>query len=332
MTIEEKAKAYDKAKSIMEKYLKSGNAGVIAEKTTKKAFPDFRENEDEKIRKELIEQVIYIVPDKNEVDDNGNTLPCYTTRINKYIAWLEKQGTSYTKRDVDDAYVEGIAFAKDELKKQYEANYQIRKDIATFIFNYKGVIKDRAKWIDYLGIKVSFVEEQGEQRPADKVEPKSEIIKDKWYICTCTITDHVSFMSGSYCSEDTRIWFKKGAAYLGNDILKYDLGFEPEDYQDYFRLWTIQDAKDGDVLSIKRNQHPFIYRGFTDINRPKAPVAHCGINCYNEFTKQRRDENWFWTGDEVEPATKEQRDLLFIKMKEAGYEWDAEKKELNKLK
>ena len=139
-------------------------------------------------------------------------------------------------------------------------------------------------------------------------------------------------MSGSYCSEDTRIWFKKGAAYLGNDILKYDLGFEPEDYQDYFRLWTIQDAKDGDVLSIKRNQHPFIYRGFTDINRPKAPVAHCGINCYNEFTKQRRDENWFWTGDEVEPATKEQRDLLFIKMKEAGYEWDAEKKELNKLK
>ena len=28
------------------------------------------------------------------------------------------------------------------------------------------------------------------------------------------------------------------------------------------------------------------------------------------------------------PATKEQRDLLFQKMKEAGYEWDAEKKEL----
>ena len=31
------------------------------------------------------------------------------------------------------------------------------------------------------------------------------------------------------------------------------------------------------------------------------------------------------------PATKEQRDLLFQKMKEAGYEWDAEKKEMKKV-
>ena len=31
------------------------------------------------------------------------------------------------------------------------------------------------------------------------------------------------------------------------------------------------------------------------------------------------------------PASKEQRDLLFQKMKEAGYEWDAEKKELKKI-
>jgi hypothetical protein len=33
----------------------------------------------------------------------------------------------------------------------------------------------------------------------------------------------------------------------------------------------------------------------------------------------------------VSPATKEQRDLLFQKMKEAGYEWDTEKKELRKV-
>lgn len=32
--------------------------------------------------------------------------------------------------------------------------------------------------------------------------------------------------------------------------------------------------------------------------------------------------------NEVYPATKEQRDLLFQKMKEVGYEWDSEKKEL----
>ena len=33
----------------------------------------------------------------------------------------------------------------------------------------------------------------------------------------------------------------------------------------------------------------------------------------------------------IKPATKEQRDLLFQKMKEAGYEWDADKKELKMI-
>ena len=32
-----------------------------------------------------------------------------------------------------------------------------------------------------------------------------------------------------------------------------------------------------------------------------------------------------------QPATKEQSDLLFQKMREAGYEWDTEKKELKKI-
>ena len=33
----------------------------------------------------------------------------------------------------------------------------------------------------------------------------------------------------------------------------------------------------------------------------------------------------------VYPATKEQRDLFFKKMHEAGFEWDAERKQLKKL-
>ena len=37
------------------------------------------------------------------------------------------------------------------------------------------------------------------------------------------------------------------------------------------------------------------------------------------------------TSSPVYPATKEQRDTLFAKMKEAGYIWDAEKKELKKI-
>ena len=54
-------------------------------------FPELKESEDEKIRKELIEQVVYMVPNNNETDNEGNVLPSYQKRIDKYIAWLEKQ-------------------------------------------------------------------------------------------------------------------------------------------------------------------------------------------------------------------------------------------------
>lgn len=123
-----------------------------------RVFPELKESEDEKIRKDLINYF------------NGAALE---HREEEVLAWLEKQGTSYTKKDVDDAYLEGVTNTKNEIEKQYEANYQIRKDIATFIFNYRGDIKDRAKWIDYLGIKVSFVEKQGEQKPV--VTPKFKV-------------------------------------------------------------------------------------------------------------------------------------------------------------
>ena len=36
------------------------------------------------------------------------------------LAWLEKQGESYTKRDVDDAWLKGMCDAKRELEKQGE--------------------------------------------------------------------------------------------------------------------------------------------------------------------------------------------------------------------
>lgn len=38
--------------------------------------------------------------------------------VNEYESWLEKQSESHTKRDVDDAYVEGVCDTKQELEKQ----------------------------------------------------------------------------------------------------------------------------------------------------------------------------------------------------------------------
>ena len=142
------------------------------------------ESEDEKIKREIIK---YIKTGTYHKD---------------WIAWLEKQGASYTKEEVDDAYLKGINDAKNEIEKQHEANYQIRKDIATFIFNYRGDIKDRAKWMDYLGIKISFVEKQDNQKSQGK--SALEAIKEEKKIDDANKVEP-TFHEGDWSEDDEQI-------------------------------------------------------------------------------------------------------------------------------
>ena len=95
------------------------------------------------------------------------------------------------------------------------------------------------------------------------------------------------------------------------------------------RLWTIQDAKDGDVLytSSTASNEIFIFKGLT---------IEGYIECYCSYDSEDkyREGKYHFIGKPTfmtHPATKEQCDLLFLKMKDAGYEWDAEKKELRKI-
>ena len=103
-----------------------------------------------------------------------------------------------------------------------------------------------------------------------------------------------------------------------------------------YHLWSIHNAKDGDVLIDKSGSRecPFIFKETkpsdikTDILNPLAVLGYCGIGGAG-FTK---GSGWGDTANCIYyPATKEQRDLLFQKMKEAGYEWNDEKKELKKI-
>lgn len=93
------------------------------------------------------------------------------------------------------------------------------------------------------------------------------------------------------------------------------------------RLWTLQDAKSGDVLATKSGGI-FIYKELLY----DKPFAYCGVDKFGVFKDCNCGNGLDWTPylSNVTPATKEQCDLLFQKMKEAGYEWDAEKKELKK--
>ena len=82
MTIEEKAKAYDEAKARMSKAFNDNRCtiGFMNE-----IFPELKDSEDERIRKELLEHC------KNQAKpyiQTGNKCP----QIQSWIAWLEKQG------------------------------------------------------------------------------------------------------------------------------------------------------------------------------------------------------------------------------------------------
>ena len=91
------------------------------------------------------------------------------------------------------------------------------------------------------------------------------------------------------------------------------------------REWTIEDAEHGDVLvhnSFMFDDFIFIY------NSTSALQAYCYYSSErNRFIIEDRGHACPWNMLEVTPATKEQRDSLMKAMNDAGYEWDAEKKE-----
>lgn len=91
--------------------------------------------------------------------------------------------------------------------------------------------------------------------------------------------------------------------------------------------FTIEDAKDGDVLA--NGEMIVIFKHFKDPLYRQHIVAYIGLDICGNI--QITDDIWSLGIDKARPATKEQRNLLFAKMKEAGYEWDAEKKELRKI-
>ena len=96
----------------------------------------------------------------------------------------------------------------------------------------------------------------------------------------------------------------------------------------YYHTWTLEnDAKDGEILVSSITNKPFIYNGnYNDIH----VGGYCGLTFGDEFTIASGDHYWTEKKD-VRPATKEQRDFLFERMKEADYMWDFSNKKPIKI-
>ena len=113
--------------------------------------------------------------------------------------------------------------------------------------------------------------------------------------------------------------------------LRYILGGSlclPFSNEELIREWTIQDAKDGDVLAC--NEEILLFKSYSVMQGRIS--LYCWYNRHtNNFHSKDVIDTLLTTMNKVCPATKEQRDTLMKAMNDAGYEWDVEKKELKKL-
>lgn len=131
--------------------------------------------------------------------------------------------------------------------------------------------------------------------------------------------------------EDYRICkiLNNDGEYVIESIYGYRGHNNFETFDKDYHLWSIKDAKDGDVLVYGDNpndHHVEIILLFKSRRNGVSAFTHFHI-----FNGKFRIYDWCDCGKNVHPATKEQRDLLFQKMKEAGYEWDAENLQLTKI-
>lgn len=306
---------YEQALRRAKKFWEAEYKGVAEE-----IFPELKESEDERIRKALIK---YYSFDK---DGGSHVLDNITPK--QILDWLEKQVpiNEEAEKEKND-YVSGqFLYCKgsfNEFKEgesywiEYIGNdtYIGRSDN---ILNQKFHITPRQlyTWLD-----PRHPEKQNEQKPTDKVEPKFKV--GDWVV----YTGHLLKDSGmeSYVMQVKSI---EDGRYNFTDTSTLLL-----DSEKYMRLWTFQDAKDGDVLCYK--DEISLYRH--DIKScTKQETTFGGFVYYCCYDGKRFVVDSLYSLTEqdrmdIHPATKEQRDALMKAMTDAGYTFDFEKKELKKI-
>lgn len=266
-------------------------------------IPELKESEDESIRKGIIEYLeqSQFGEEHYQIDDDI---------VRNYIAWLEKQKpVEHFELKAGHWYFCHQAFCcrADDLTVKEGERFMCEEDGVVKGF----VIKHPEKYF----VEINAPESQDEkQKPVDKVEPKFKV--GDWVVGeenTCKIVDVIrSFYK--LCFQDGK-------------TVNVDIPYVDEK----FHLWTIQDAKDGDVLTYRLDNGKVLIMIYESL----------GTSFYGDVDIHALlDGDYFSESaacvcckfmELLTPATKEQRDLLFEKMKEAGYKWDSVKKELGKI-
>lgn len=275
--------------------------GQVSQEVAEKYFPELKESEGERMIKFIKEQLFNIkktITENYELDE----------KLTKAIDWLEKKGQTFTKKDVDDAYLKGVCDTKQELEKQSgkkSANSYCQKNCKGFQETGKCFFDEDCK-------------AKKEAESIDKVEPKFH--EGDWVVYNNDICQIVKREEG--CNKLVTVF-----------------GIEKELVNERnlstARLWTIQDAKDGDVLVIQKKdvtyESIFIFNKIEN-NRIIQHLHYFTTEAGEEVCEARSIDGFLgFVEDTVHPATKKQRDALMKAMNEVGYEWSDKDRKLIKI-
>ena len=207
---------------------------------------------------------------------------------------------------------------------------RIRKEIICFI---KDISKAGHLHANHSVEWLTWLEKHGEQNLVNETDEEIvEAVKDT------SVLDLVEpkFKVGNWyqCTKDffgKGVTFDKNTAYYcaKEGCLQCEYGCHiaiVKDLYDNFKLWTIQDAKDGDVLASD-NGIIILVKESRDSSWGYRLSYYCAVLYDGTFEPREFHVN----SEKFFPATKEERDTLMKTMADAGYEFDFEKKELKKI-
>lgn len=262
-------------------------------------FPQLKESEDERIKKAII-----------DIINNGYSEYAKEFTHQDLTTWLEKQSEPIDKEKVligarKDVALSIMDFIDRNTLGMCLSNMEC-EDLEDAVVN-----SNWSKVYDYMKKKL---EKQGEQKSSNKVEPKFKI--GAWVVFN---NKHQSIYQVEKIEDGYYILRHTHGGTFRVCVL----------HDESLRLWTIQDAKDGDVLvhsSFMFDDFIFIY------NNTSILQAYCYYsNERNRFIIDDRGHHCPWNMQEVTPATREQRDTLEKAMADARYTFDFGKKDLKKI-
>ncbi len=227
---------------------------------------------------------------------------------------LYKEALQRAKKELATCYSKDMPAYKQVLRIFPELKESEDEKSKKWILEYlhDGLRKSDEQFEDQFKCAIAWLEKQGEQKPDNKVEPKFKV--GDWIVN----------------NEDGSVGQILKVNYLpdtDNYSYEHTNGYFFWHFEKDYHLWTIEDAKDGDVLFSLDSNTPFIFK---ERKQCEQATAYCGVNKYGQFFVWH-DNYCIITLDNYIPATREQRDLLFSKMREAGYEWNPDKKELKTI-